>query len=91
MKLLKYIKFLESVLTVDELGRVKRGTDKSKGDVLVDKLGELNPVLTKTKDNSEVVITNAPDILSEITTDGKFDKINLKNTLEKGRYLAKFT
>jgi hypothetical protein len=41
--------------------------------VLVDKLGELNPVLTKTKDNSEV-ITNAPDILSEITTDGKFDK-----------------
>jgi hypothetical protein len=39
--------------------------------VLVDKLGELNPVLTKTKDNSEVVITNAPDILSEITTDGK--------------------
>jgi hypothetical protein len=42
--------------------------------VLVDKLGELNPVLTKTKDNSEVVITNAPDILSEITTDGKFDK-----------------
>jgi hypothetical protein len=31
MKLLKYIKFLESVLTVDELGRVKRGTDKSKG------------------------------------------------------------
>jgi hypothetical protein len=46
MKLLKYIKFLESVLTVDELGRVKRGTDKSK-DVLVDKLGELNPVLTK--------------------------------------------
>jgi hypothetical protein len=28
----------------------------------------------KNKDNSEVYITNAPDILSEITTDGKFDK-----------------
>jgi hypothetical protein len=51
--------------------------------VLVDKLGELNPVLTKNKDNSEVVITNAPDILSEITTDGNLIKVNLKSTLEK--------
>ena len=91
MKLLKYIKFLESVLTTDELVRIKRGTDKSKGDVLVDKLSELNPVLIRNKDNSEVVITNASDILNKITTNGKFDKDKSKEYFsEKGRYQPKF-
>jgi hypothetical protein len=40
--------------------------------VLVDR--RIKSSTNKKQDNSEVVITNAPDILSEITTDGKFDK-----------------
>jgi hypothetical protein len=49
MKLLKYIKIFRKRTNSRWLGRPKEGTDKSKGDVLVDKLWELNPVNTKTK------------------------------------------
>lgn len=95
MKLLKYINFLESVLTVDELDRKKAGTNKLKGDVLVDKLSGATPSLTLDKPdditNPDVIINNASDILTAITTDDKFNKDKAESYFkEKGRYVPKF-
>jgi hypothetical protein len=67
MKLLKYINFLESVLTVDELSKPVVGTQLTKGQKLVDILSKDNPKLTTNKDNIEVPITNSKQVLNKIS------------------------
>ncbi len=67
MKLLKYVNFLESVLTVDELPKPVVGTELTKGQKLVNILSSDNPKLTTNKDNTEVPITNAKQVLNKIS------------------------
>jgi hypothetical protein len=89
MKLVKYDKFLETVLSVPLLKTKTKG--KERGNLLVNKLKEEDPKLTLNATNKEVDIDpeNAKYLSKEITKRGEYDSKKAVDVfLTKNRYDA---
>ena len=89
MKVLKYKKFLETVLSLPLLRSEKN--DKPRGEELVKVLKSDKPILTLDKDGSEIEIDNSKDVVKSITTNGKYDSGDASDFFKKGsRYQPVF-
>lgn len=86
MKIVKYDKFLETVLSVPLLKTKTKG--KERGNILVNKLKDKDPKLTLNNgDKVDIDPENAKDLSKEISTGGVYDSDKgVKTFLNKNRY-----